>query len=198
VTQPSYPRTIDSGTGERLTILRRVPGSHGDRLEAENVVRPGSGPPMHAHLLQLEVLTVREGRMGYQRRGGPEQIAEQGDTATFEPGEPHRFWNAGESQLRVWGYIEPADNTEYFLTQLFTLTREGGGRMNLFDAAFLIQRYRSEFVMYAIPPIVQRVVFPLVVAVGKILGKYGKFANAPAPIRRRPGEPPRPTVAGAA
>ncbi len=59
-----YPHTIDNGAGERLTFLRRVSGPEGDRLEVENVVTPGAGPPMHIHYYQEEVLTVREGRIG--------------------------------------------------------------------------------------------------------------------------------------
>jgi quercetin dioxygenase-like cupin family protein len=180
----SYPRSVESGTGERLTFLRRIPGKDGDRLEAENVVQPGAGPPMHAHLHQVEVFTVREGRMGYQVHGGPEKFAEVGETAVFERGVAHRFWNAGQYPLRIWGYVEPADNAEWFLTQLFTLTREGRGRPSIFDVAYLLRRYRSEFAMYAIPPLVQRFVFPALVFVGRLLGRYRKYADAPEPITR--------------
>lgn len=38
--------------------------------------------------------------------------------------------------------------------------------------------------MLAIPMPVQRIVFPIVVIIGTILGKYKKYANAPAPIAR--------------
>ncbi|MGZ8379900.1 MAG: cupin domain-containing protein, partial [Gemmatirosa sp.] len=65
----TYPHTIDNGAGERLTFLRRVPGVRGDRLEGENVVAPGAGPPMHVHYWQEEALTVQRGRIGYQRLG---------------------------------------------------------------------------------------------------------------------------------
>jgi quercetin dioxygenase-like cupin family protein len=180
----SYPRTVDNGAGERLTFLGRVPGARGERLEAENVVAPGAGPPMHAHLLQEEVLTVREGRIGYQRAGGPAQFAGPGDTIAFGPGEPHRFWNAGAGELRVRGYVDPADNAEFFLTELFALVRAGRGRPNLLDAAFLMRRYRGEFAMYAVPAAVQRLAFPVLVAIGRVLGRYRKYADAPAPVRR--------------
>jgi hypothetical protein len=45
----SYPHTIENGAGERITFLRIVVSPTGDRLEVENVVTPGSGPPMHIH-----------------------------------------------------------------------------------------------------------------------------------------------------
>ena len=180
-----YPHTIDNGAGERITFLRRVPTPAGDRLEAENVVTPGAGPPMHIHRHQVEAMTVLSGRIGYQRLGEPEQFAGPGATVAFKAGGPHRFWNAGSEELHVTGYIEPADNVEYFLTELYASTRRNGGtRPDPFDAAFLIRRYRSEFTMLAIPVVVQRLVFPLQVALGTLLGKYRRYADAPEPVRR--------------
>ena len=182
----TYPHTIENGAGERLTFLRRVPGSAGDRLEVENVVTPGAGPPMHVHHHQEEALTVQEGWIGYQRLGEPPQFAGPGETVAFKPGEAHRFWNAGEGELRCTGYIEPADNVEYFLTELYASTkRRGGARPDPFDAAFLARRYRSEFALSEIPAAVQRFIFPLQVAVGRLLGRYKRYAAAPAPARRR-------------
>ena len=181
----TYPHTIENGGGERLTFLRRVHVSPGDRLEVENVVKPGTGPPMHVHHHQEEALTIQQGRIGYQRPGEPEQFAESGETVVFKPGEAHRFWNAGEEDLRCTGYIEPADNLEYFLTALFESQRENGGsRPDPFEAAFLARRFRSEFGMAMIPAVVQRLVFPLLVTVGRLLGKYRKYADAPEPVTR--------------
>ena len=106
----TYPHTIENGAGERITFLRSVAGPAGDRLEVENVVTPGSGPPMHVHHHQEEALTVQQGRIGYQRAGGPAQFAGPGETIAFKKGEAHKFWNAGQDDLRCTGYIEPADN----------------------------------------------------------------------------------------
>ena len=182
----TYPHTIENGAGERITFHRRVPGATGDRLEADNVVQPGAGPPMHVHHFEEEVFTVRQGRMGYQRPGEPPRFAELGETVTFRAGEPHRFWNAGDEELVCTGHIEPAGNVEYLLTQLFDSTKQNGGtRPDPFDAAFLMRRYRTEFTMLEIPWVVQGLLFPLMVTVGKALGKYRKYADAPEPVRRR-------------
>lgn len=180
----SYPHTIDNGAGERLTFLRRVQGGTGDRLEVENAVKPGTGPPMHIHRHQTEALTVQQGRIGYQRPGGAEQYAVPGETVAFRAGEAHRFWNAGQDELRCTGHIEPADNVEYVLTELYASTQRNGGRPDPFDAAFLMWRYRSEFTLVAVPAAVRRFVFPAQVAVGRLLGKYRKYADAPEPVRR--------------
>jgi mannose-6-phosphate isomerase-like protein (cupin superfamily) len=181
----TYPHTIDNGAGESITFLRRVPGANGERVEGENVAKPGAGPPLHIHHYQVESFTVRSGRMGYQRLGGPEQFAGPGDTVTFPPGDAHRFWNPGPDDLVCTGYIEPADNIEFFLGEIFASTkRRGGTAPDPFDAAFLSWRYRSEFTMVAIPAPVRRFVFPLIVAVGTLLGKYRKYADAPSPVCR--------------
>jgi len=182
-----YPHSIDNGAGESITFLRRVRGTTGERLEIDNLVQPGAGPPMHTHYHQEEALTVVAGRIGYQRLGQPAQFGGPGDTVTFKAGEAHKFWNAGEGELRCTGYVEPADNVEFFLTALYDSTKRGGhGRPDPFDAAFLMTRYRSEFGMNEIPAAVQRILFPLQAAVGRLLGKYRRYANAPEPVRRKP------------
>ena len=185
MTNYDYPHTIDNGGGERLTFLRRVDGSRGDRLEVENLVKPGAGPPMHVHHYQEEALTVQQGRLGYERPGESPQFAGPGETVVFNPGAAHRFWNAGEEDLRGTGYIEPADNVEYFLAAIFESQRQNGGkRPAAFDAAFLVHRYRSEFDMTEIPAPVKRFVFPVQIAVGRLLGRYKKYVDAPEPVRR--------------
>ncbi len=185
-----YPHTIENGAGERITFVRRVPGAAGDRLEVVSVVEPGAGPVMHVHHRQAEVMTVRRGRIGYQRLGGPVAYAGPGETVAFEAGDAHRFWNAGETPLECTGYIEPADNAEYCLSAIFdSQRRRGGARPDPFDVAFLVRRYRSEFAMLAVPAAVQLFVFPVVVAASRLLGRYARYADAPEPVGRRPAPP---------
>lgn len=180
----TYPHTIENGT-ESLTFLRRVAEPDGDRLDVENCVKPGGGPPMHVHHYQTEALTVVAGRIGYQTLGQEARFAGPGESVVFAPGEVHRFWNAGEDDLRCAGYIKPADNIEYFLTRIYEAQKKtGSDRPDAFDAAYLTTRYRSEFAMTDIPAFVVRFVFPLQIAIGRLLGKYRKFADAPEPIRR--------------
>lgn len=179
----SYPHTIENGLGERLTFLRRVATPDGDMLEVENCVQPDVGPPMHVHHQQEESLTVVSGRIGYQRNGQPPQFAGPGGTAIFLAGESHRFWNAGSVELRCTGYISPPGNFEYFLRGIYEAQKKSGSmRPDAFQAAYLMWRYRSEFQLDEIPSFVRRFVFPIQVCLGRILGKYGKFADAPPAV----------------
>jgi len=77
------------------------------------------------------------------------------------------------------------EEAEFFLSSIFaSMKATGKNRPAIFDAAFLITRYRSEFGMPAIPAPVQRVVFPIAIAIGRLLGKYHKYAGAPPPMSR--------------
>lgn len=181
----SYPHTIANGLGESLTFLRRVSTPQGEALEIENCVRPGSGPPMHVHHYQEEALTVVSGSMAYQRKGEAPRFAGPGETAVFYPGEMHRFWNAGEDELRCTGYVRPPDSLEYFLRGIYEAQKQSGGhRPEAFDAAYLMRRYRSEIAMDEIPAFVERFILPVQVVVGHVIGRYRKFADAPTPVRQ--------------
>jgi quercetin dioxygenase-like cupin family protein len=176
-----YPHTIDNGHGERMTFL----GVDGDRLRVSSTVEPGAGPPMHVHHLQTETVRVERGRIGVAVAGAEPVFAGPGEAITFEPGVEHRFWNAGDDDLVIAGEIHPAGNLEYFLTAIYASTAAHGGRPGALDGAFLLTRYRSEFTMTTIPAPVRRFVLPLQAALGRILGRYGHFSGAPAPINRQ-------------
>lgn len=179
-----YPHTIENGRGEQLTFRRRVQTPDGERVEGDNVVKPGAGPPFHSHFFQEEGFTVTQGRLGYQLLGGEPHYASAGESVVFPAGIAHRFWNAGNDDLMCDAYVMPPDNIEFFLTSIFDAQKRGrNGRPDLFDAAFLAWKYRSEYRMYELPAFVQKVVFPVVVLVGILLGKYRKYANAPASRR---------------
>lgn len=179
----TYPHTIENGSGEELTFIRIVKDPEGDYLDVENTVQPGSGPPMHVHFKQAECLTIVKGEMGVQLPGEEPKYYKEGDTALFEAGIPHKFWNSGKEPLICKGWIKPIDNIEYFLTEIFRSTKENGGRPSGFDGAYLMNRYKSEFDMVEIPGFVKKVIFPVTILLGKLAGKHKKFANAPDPVK---------------
>ena len=183
----TYPRTIDDGHGSRLTFLGLRVGEHGDHLEVSGSVDPGAGPAMHVHHLQTETLTVRSGRVGVEIAGEPERFAGPGERITFEPGVPHRFWNAGDGELVVDGEAYPPHNLEWFLTQIYASSAAHGGRPGALDGAYLSTRYRDEFEVTAIPTVVRRFVFPVQTLLGRLLGRYSHFTEAPPPFRRGSG-----------
>lgn len=180
----TYPHTIDNGAGEQLTFIKKVKDAEGDYLEVENLVQPNSGPPMHVHFKQDESLTVVKGKIGVQLSGGKEEFFGEGQTITFKAGEAHRFWNAGTEPMICKGWVKPSHNIEYFLTEIYKSTKAHGGKQpGQFDAAYLSERYKSEFDMPEIPSFVKKVVFPITIFVGKLSGQHKKFSDAPQPVQ---------------
>jgi quercetin dioxygenase-like cupin family protein len=179
----TYPYTIENGHGERLTFLGVTRTPEGDRVEAEGFAQPGAGPPMHVHYLQEEAARVVAGRMGYQLLGREPQFAGPGELVVWPAGTAHKWWNAGETELHMSGWCAPPDSVEFFLGSIFASTRaSGAGRPGLFDAAFLMTRYGSEFDMLEIPAFVRRTIFPILAVIGRALGKYHKYKDAPEPV----------------
>ena len=180
----SYPHTIDNGHGEELTFVKRINNENGGLLEVENKLQPGAGPPMHVHHLQDESLTVIQGKLGVQLAGQDPTYHIAGETITFKKGTAHRFWNAGQDILLCKGWVSPPHNLEYFLTEIYRSTKlNGAHRPSLFDGAYLQTKYKSEFDMLEIPAFVKKVIFPLVIMIGKVTGRHRRFIDAPEPVR---------------
>ena len=180
----TYPHTIDNGSGEQLTFLQYIDDGQGGMLEIENRVHPGGGPPMHVHHLQDESLTVIQGKIGAQVAGKQPTFHGPGETVTFLRGESHRFWNAGEDMLICKGWAKPAYNLEFFLTEIYRSTKGNGGKgPSAFDGAFLALKYKSEFDLVEIPTFVKKVIFPITLMLGKLVGKHRRFDGAPEPAK---------------
>ena len=178
------PHTIKNCIGETLIFKEIVKEPDGEKLLVENFVTPQSGPPMHTHFLQDEELTVVEGQIGYQVQGEEPKFAGPGDTVLFKRGVPHRFWNAGNDVLHCTGYVKPANTLVFYLSSIYAAqNKTGTGRPETFDGAFLLKRYASEYDMAELPGFVKKVIIPATYYVGKLLGKYRHFSDAPAPLK---------------
>ena len=180
----TYPHVIENSTGERLVFHGIEKHPDGDKLVGENFVQPGDGPPMHTHFLQDEGFTVVSGRIGYQTLGQPEQFAGPGQSLVFKRGVPHRFWNASQEILHCKVWAQPALTFEFFITSLFEAQMKSGkAEPEKFDVAYLLTRYASEYDMVGIPKPVRRIIMPIIYQVGRLIGKYKHFENAPMPVR---------------
>ncbi len=160
-------------TGEVLR-LRRVRERDGRVvLMIEGSLPPGtSGPPPHIHWQQQEEGKVIAGKFG-ARRGTETILLGPGEPAVFPAGVVHSWWNAGNDMLEAHGKAVPAGDLDRFLEALFAVINAGpSGRPPMFYLAHVLWRHRDTQTMAVPPRIVQRVLFPLVVMIGRLLGKY--------------------------
>jgi len=170
-------------TGEILIFHRTSRETGGEAVLVETIVRPdGFVAAAHLHPNQAERFEVLEGRLGL-RVGDQEILAEPGDVLTVEPGTPHRFWNAGETEARFLCEVSPALEFESLIETMFRLAAEGKtnrkGMPNPLRLA-VIARSHFETVRLPFPPAwLQRLGLALGAPVGRLLGYRPTFV-APA------------------
>ena len=125
-----------------------------------------------SHFHEREEATVRAGTLG--ARIGKETVrVPAGGTGIFPAGVVHTWWNAGEVLLEMSGRVIPAVDLDRYLQALFAvLNAAPSGRPSIFYIAHVLWRHRHTQKIAAPPRIIQRIIFPLVLFAGRVLGKY--------------------------
>jgi mannose-6-phosphate isomerase-like protein (cupin superfamily) len=112
-------------TGERITFLATSSDTEGEAVVIETVVQPdGFVAAAHVHPQQSERFAVVDGTLGI-KVGGKKLTLGPGDVHVVEPGTPHRFWNAGEANVRFVCEVRPALRFESLLETMFALAADG-------------------------------------------------------------------------
>lgn len=175
-------------TGEVL-IMRRVRCGDQVVLELEGSLPPGAeGPPLHVHLKEREEGEVVSGVLSVIVGGKTDNIA-AGGRPVIPAGVPHRWWNGGDQLLKTRGRVVPVVDLDRFLQAMFAAMNSGpAGRPRLFYAAHVAYRHRRTQRLATIPLVVQRILFPALVFVGWLLGKY-RGDDWPGAPRSCPGAP---------
>ncbi|MBK9401437.1 MAG: cupin domain-containing protein [Bacteroidetes bacterium] len=169
--------------GETLIITGSSNEAKGAITIFEGMEEPGIGPPMHVHFKQEEMVKVIKGKMRIKTLTKEFSLL-PGEEYIFLPGEAHQFWNEGDDLLHYTGHVKPSHNYEYFIRQLYQSCNEANDdKPDPFDGAFLLTRYKAEMDMLTIPRPVKKFVFPLLLVIGKLTGKFKKFADAPPPVK---------------
>lgn len=160
-------------TGEILR-MRRVRDAEGQTvLTIDGSLPPRmSGPPPHVHFHQREEGMVKAGSLG-ARLGNETILVSAGGTAVFPAGVVHNWWNAGDDLLELSGQAIPAGDLDRYLQALFAvLNASPSGRPSIFYLAHVLWRHRHTQAVALPPKIIQQIAFPLVLLVGRVLGKY--------------------------
>ena len=171
-------------TGERLIFHRTSRETNGEAVLVETIVRPdGFVAAAHVHPHQSERFEVLEGLLRL-RVGDTDVLARPGDVATVSPGTPHRFWNAGDTEVRFLCEVRPALGFESLIETMFTLAAEGRtnrrGLPNPLRLA-VIARAHFDTVRLPFPPAaVQRAALAVGAPLGRALGYRATASLAPA------------------
>jgi len=112
-------------TGERITFLATSRDTDGEAVVIETVVQPdGFVAAAHVHPSQTERFAVAEGTL-VLKVDGQEKTLSPGDVVVVEPGQAHKFWNAGDEPVRFVCEVRPALQFESLLETMFDLAADG-------------------------------------------------------------------------
>lgn len=169
----SFLRLDNHHTGEMLRMRRERDGSGQVILIIEGSLPPRSnGPPPHKHFQEREEGRVQAGTLG-ARIGEQTLVVQTGGNATFPAGVVHSWWNAGETLLEFSGRVVPAVDLDQYLQGLFAvLNASASDRPSIFYLAHVLWRHRRTQGVMKPPVAIQRILFPVILLIGRVLGKY--------------------------
>ena len=178
-------------TGEILQ-MQRVREANGQVILIVKGSLPphSSGPPLHVHFKEHEQGRVAAGALG-AIVGNKKITVQAGEPVDLPPGVPHRWWNAGEDMLEFKGRVVPVIDLDRFLQAIFAVGNAShSGRPSLFYVAHILRRHRQTQELRAVPLAIQKIVFPVVLLIGLILGKYrgDNWPGSPASCTGAPEE----------
>ena len=170
-------------TGEVMIFHRTARDTDGEAVLVETVVRPGGFvAAAHVHPRQTERFEVLKGELSLQVGADTLQAA-PGETVTVAPGTAHRFWNAGETDVRFLCEVRPALQFESLIETMFTLAEQGKtnrkGMPNPFRLAVIAYSHFDTVRLPFPPAFLQRAALVIGASLGRLLG-YRATATAPA------------------
>jgi mannose-6-phosphate isomerase-like protein (cupin superfamily) len=163
-------------TGEKAMLVESAEESGGARVISDFAVETGGFVPggEHVHDHCAEHFEVRRGRITFVLEG-EERTVDAGEKLSVAPGTWHRWWNSGEGEVQIRTRIEPALRFEEAILVLWGLCADGhtnaDGRPSPLLGALLATRFRREIRYRQPPAAVQKLLFPPLAALGRLLGR---------------------------
>jgi mannose-6-phosphate isomerase-like protein (cupin superfamily) len=176
-------------TGEELTFIKTARETNGEAVVLEARVRPnGAVAAAHFHPHQEERFQILEGIAGF-RLGRKKVTAIAGDELVVPARTAHRFWNAGDEDLRFRAEVRPALQFEALIETMFNLANDGKtnrkGLPNPFRMAVIAHAYRDVIRLPFPPVLLQDMGLAFGVPMGRMLGYRPVYVPA-APAAELP------------
>ena len=161
-------------TGERIVFHETAAETNGERVVFETIVQPGGFvASAHLHPFQTERFEVLEGTLG-MRRGKEKVELGAGETVVVEPGTPHKFWNAGEGEVRFVCTVTPALQFERLIATMYSLAAAGKtnrkGMPNPIRLAVIANHHFDDVRLPVVPHKLQKLALVLGAPVGRLVG----------------------------
>ena len=173
-------------TGESMTFVTTSRETGGEYVEIELRADPDAFvASAHVHPAQTERFEVVSGTLGLEV-DGETVTARAGAVVEVAPGQAHKWWNAGESELVFRCEIRPALQFEQLIETMFALAADGKtnkrGLPNPFRLA-VIATAHFDTVVLPFPPVwAQKAALAVGAPLGKALGYTATYTPAPAPL----------------
>jgi mannose-6-phosphate isomerase-like protein (cupin superfamily) len=163
-------------TGEKALIVESAQETGGARIVARFAVEEGGFVPggEHRHNHCSEHFAVERGEITFLV-DGREQTLTGGQELMVPRGAWHRWWNSGQGQVEIRVTVEPALRIAEVIAVIWGLCADGHtdakGSPSPLLGALLATRYSDEIELREPPAPVQRLLFPPLAAIGRVLGK---------------------------
>jgi quercetin dioxygenase-like cupin family protein len=171
-------------TGEILRFVETAADTAGEYTLVECVVEPrGFVAAAHIHPFQTETFTIVKGKVGF-KAGGKKLVAEAGDAVVVDPGTPHKFWNAGDTEAVFRCEVRPALQFERLIETMFKLAQDGKtnrkGMPSPLRLAVIANAHFDDVRLPFPPQWLQKLGLKLGAPAGRLLG-YGKAYDGGEP-----------------
>ncbi|UJA21428.1 cupin domain-containing protein [Thermoleophilia bacterium SCSIO 60948] len=171
-------------TGEHSLVLTDPRERADEALVAELTVAPGGRVAApHLHPTVRERFLILDGQIAFLR-DGEEAVLGPGEGAVIEPGVVHDWWQVGPDPARAVVEVVPGVRFTEMVGSLFGLAREGKvnpeGLPDPLQLIVMAHEYRETIAFTSPPALVQRVLFPPLAIVGRLVGKrpsYERFTR---------------------
>ena len=161
-------------TGERLVFELTAHDTNGERTRFETIVEPGGAvASAHVHPYQTEDFTVNAGTLGL-KRGREKLVLGEGASVHIEAGVAHRFWNAGDDELRFSAEVRPSLAFESLIETMFALAADGKtnrkGMPNPLRLAVIAKHHFDVVRLPVVPDVLQRAALMPGALLGRAVG----------------------------
>jgi quercetin dioxygenase-like cupin family protein len=171
-------------TGERMRFVEASDVTGGEYTLVELELDPNGTVAMeHIHPFQTETFEIVAGKVAF-KVDGEVVTAEAGDVLTVDPGQRHKFWNAGSDVAVFRTEVRPSLTFERMIETMYSLAADGKtnrkGMPNPLRLAVIARAHFDDARVPFVPVALQRAGLALGAPLGRLVGYEATYSAAPS------------------